>query len=211
MEMTNAFNKSVMNYFNNYLLYQMLSRNASGYGHISNSSNETLLLYKAEYGKQNAQFPLTEDAGVGLNKDLSKYRRDESSKHPVTVSEQLKLITALYGFSKSELGKIFGVTRQSIYNWYNNDEPDPKHLKKIKCLADMVFNVDPQPSQEIFHVYANETIEGYDKSLFNYLLDDVLEKEKIEKLSSILYEMSKERWRRIDAMPKPRYVNHSIG
>jgi len=210
MEMTNAFNKSVMNYFKNILLYQMLSRNASGYGHISNSSNETLLLYKAEYRKQNAQSPLTEDAGVGRNKDLSEYRRDEPPKYPVAIPEQLKLITSFYGFSKSKLGEIFGVTRQSIYNWFNNEEPDFKHYKKIKCLTGIVFNIDPIPSQEIFHVYIYDVIEGYDKSLFNYLLDDVIEKEKIEKLSSILYEMSKERWRRIDAMPKPRYINHSI-
>jgi DNA-binding XRE family transcriptional regulator len=123
----------------------------------------------------------------------------------ITTQEQLMLITAFFGFSKSKLAEIFGVTRQSIYNWFNDDEPVNEHWKKIKRLADVVSEVTIEPSQPIFHIYANEIMEGYAKSLFNYLLDDNFDKETVVRLSKTIYEMSKERWERIDAISRAKY------
>ena len=129
----------------------------------------------------------------------------EKPNRLVTTREQLMLISAFFGFSKSKLGEIFGVSRQCIYDWLDGTEPVNDHYRKIKRLADVAFEVDPQPSQPIFHVYANEAREGYDKSLFDYLLDDDFDTDTVVKLSRTLYEMSKERWKRIDAMPKAKY------
>jgi len=126
-------------------------------------------------------------------------------RYPITAREQLMLIAAFFGFSKLKLGEILGVTRQSIYNWFDDAEPVNEHYEKIKRLADVAFEVDPQPSQPIFHVYADEVIKGYAMSLFDYLLDDGFDKDTVLRLSRTLYEMSKERWERIDAMPKAKH------
>jgi len=121
------------------------------------------------------------------------------------TKDQLMLISAFFGFPKSKLGEIFHVTRQSIYNWFDNAEISSENYQKIKRLADVVLEVDPEPSQQIFHIYADEVIEGYDKSLFEYLLDDNFDKYAVVELSKTIYALSKERWQRIDAMPKAKY------
>jgi len=123
----------------------------------------------------------------------------------ITTREQLMLISAFFGFSKSKLGKIFGVTRQSIYNWLDNNKSDDEHYEKIQRLADVVLEVDPAPSQPVFHVYVNSIIEGYSKSLLDYLLDSNFNKDTVVGLSKTIYEMSKERWKRIDSTPRAKY------
>jgi hypothetical protein len=120
------------------------------------------------------------------------------------------LISAFFGFSKSKLGIIFNVSRQSIYNWFNNAEVAGEHYDKIKRLADVAFEIDPKPSQQIFHIYANDAMEGYKKSLFDYLCDNDFDHDTIVKLSKTVYEMSKERWKRIDAMPKAQYSQNDL-
>ena len=130
------------------------------------------------------------------------------TKKPISVltpREQLLLISTFFNFPKSKLGKIFDVTRQSIYDWFDNKNISSENYQKIKRLSDVVLEVDPEPSQQIFHIYANEVLEGYDKSLFEYLLDDDFDKNKIVELSKTIYEMSKERWRRIDKIPEAKY------
>jgi len=189
MAMTNSLNHEAENFFSELLIYQMLNRTISSPRTFFAFQNEAVALYPLFNSLQNLS---------------SAYVKKKTSK-PITTMEQLMLISAFFGFSKSKLGELLGVTRQSIYNWFNNSEVDSEHSKKIKCLADIAFEVDPKPSQHIFHVYANEVIEGYEKSLFHYLRDDDINKDKVIALSRTIYEMSKERWKRIEAIPKAQY------
>ena len=159
--------------------------------------------------QKNLQDEIAPSYPIYLNLQEAQYLPSAYAKkkpeRPITSREQLMLISTFFGFPKSKLGEIFGVTRQSIYNWFDGAEPDNEHYKKIKRLADVAFKVEPQPSQPIFHIYTNEVINGYDKSLFDYLLDDDFDKNVVTRLSRTLYKMSKERWKRIDAMPKAKY------
>ena len=163
-------------------------------------------LFPEQFLYQNPKQTVSGPGVVFIPQDFGRFLPTHIKKKqpppPVTTREQLMLISAFFGFSKSKLGEIFGVSRQSIYNWFDNSEVAVEHYEKIKRLADIAFEVDPQPSQQIFHVYANTMMDGYDKSLFDYLRDNDFDKDKVIKLSKTVYEMSRERWKRIDAMPK---------
>jgi len=182
MAMTNALNYVVEKYISELFLYQMQKQTVSSPAFVNG------LIYLHD-----------------LKEHLASVQPREKVAPPITTREQLMLISAFFGFSKSKLGLIFDVSRQAIYDWYNNVEPVQDHYEKIKRLADVAFEVDPKPSQQIFHVYANEVREGYERSLFDYLRDDDFDKDTVVRLSRTLYEMSKERWERIDAMPKAKY------
>jgi len=131
---------------------------------------------------------------------LQPHLCEEKPSPPLTTREQLMLISSFFGFSKSKLGEIFGVSRQSIYNWFDNANIDTQHYEKISRLAEVAYEVDPKPSQNIFHIYINNIIEGYEKSLFDYILENDFDKNTVVKLSKKIYEMSKERWKRIDVI-----------
>ena len=182
MAMMDAGNHGVLSQFPEAFFFQLIKQTFSGPILINQHVNN---LYPHEY--------------------LSSVRIMKKAETPLTTREQLMLITAFFGFSKLKLSEVFNVSRQSIHNWYNNSEVANEHYDKIKRLADIVFEIDPKPTQQIFHVYINDIIEGYSKSLFDYILDDNFKKETVLNLSKTLYEMSKKRWKRIDSTPKAKY------
>ena len=174
------------------LFYQMMKQAVSTPGFINNFYNDTFPSYLLFRNQQNFQF-------------LPAVHFINKQNNLITTREQILLISAFFGLSKTKLGEILGVSRQTIYNWYNNNDIAEENNDKIRRLADIANEVDPEPSQQIFHVYANDIIDGYEKSLINYLLDDDFDEYTVVNLSKTIYEMSKERWKRIDSMPKAKY------
>ena len=184
MEMTNAYPNRKINIIPEFFFYQIQQQTVSSPLCIPNWSGNGLL--------------------------LSSFINKKQLDRPVTTQEQLMLISAFFGFSKSKLGEIFGVTRQSIYNWFNNTEPVNEHYTKIKHLSDVAFEIDPEPTQQLFHVYVKDVISGFDKSLFDYLLEENFDHHAVVKLAKTIYEMSKARWKRIDAIPDAKYGSNEL-
>ena len=190
--MTYALNFGSEKKLSELLLYQMMKQTVSSPGFISYFYDDTVPLHLLIRNRQNSQlFPTVFII--------------EKRNNLITVREQLMLISAFFGFSKTKLAEIFGVTRQSVHNWFDNAEVASEHYEKIKRLAEVVREVDPKPSQQIFHAYANDIIDGYEKSLFEYIVAEDFNKDIIIKLSKTIYEMSIERWKRIDVIPKAKY------
>jgi len=192
MAMTYAQNYGSEKNLSELLLYQFMKQAVSSPGLISNFYGEIVPFRLLIRDQQNLQlFPTIY---------IIKKRNNL-----ITVREQLLLISAFFGFSKTKLAEIFGVTRQSVHNWFDNADVSNEHCEKIKRLADVVREVVPEPSQQIFHAYINDLIDGYNKSLLEYILADDFDKDIVVKLSKTIYEMSIERWKRIDAIPKAKY------
>ena len=189
MAMTYAQNYGNEKYLSELLRYHMMKHAVSSPGFISK--------YLFIQNWQNLQY-------------LPSVHVKEKPNLLITIREQLMLISAFFGFSKSKLGIIFNVSRQSIYNWFNNAEVAGEHYDKIKRLAAVAFEIDPKPSQQIFHIYANDVMEGYNKSLFDYLCDNDFDYDTVVKLSKTVYEMSRERWKRIDVMSKAQYSQNDL-
>lgn len=52
-----------------------------------------------------------------------------------TSAENLERIRVAFSLAVSDLGKTFNVSRQTIYNWLNGEQPTPEHTAKLKDLA----------------------------------------------------------------------------
>jgi transcriptional regulator with XRE-family HTH domain len=52
-----------------------------------------------------------------------------------SVSQELEHIRQFLPFSVSDLATLFGVSRQTIYNWVNGEQPKPEHLLKLHDLS----------------------------------------------------------------------------
>lgn len=124
----------------------------------------------------------------------------------MSPTEQVRLILSFYGFTKTELAQIIGISRPALYAWIDGtSEPDKENHDKLSALAQLAHDMQADPSVTLFHGYINRTIPGYDRSLLEYLsgtLDDMaLLRVLVRKISH----MTVERRERLDAMPKPRY------
>ncbi len=52
-----------------------------------------------------------------------------------TSAENLGRIRTIFSLAVSDLGKTFNVSRQTIYNWLNGEQPTPEHTAKLRDLA----------------------------------------------------------------------------
>lgn len=54
---------------------------------------------------------------------------------PAPFVEMMELVKAGFGRTMSRLPEVFGVSRQSLYNWLGGETPREQHQEKIRQLA----------------------------------------------------------------------------
>lgn len=90
-------------------------------------------------------------AGTGvIADDLSRLRQDRKNEpvisNPVkiytlettsvrTSAEDMEQIRKVLSPAMSDLAKSFNVSRQTIYNWLNGEQPTPEHMARLRDLA----------------------------------------------------------------------------
>jgi len=90
-------------------------------------------------------------AGTGaFADDLSRFRQDQKNEpiisNPIkiyavetksarTSAEDMEQIRKVLSPVMSDLAKSFNVSRQTIYNWLNGEQPNPAHTARLRDLA----------------------------------------------------------------------------
>lgn len=54
---------------------------------------------------------------------------------PAPYAELMQVIKTGFGRTMTRLPEVFGVSRQTLYNWLNGETPKPAHQEKLKQLA----------------------------------------------------------------------------
>jgi hypothetical protein len=128
---------------------------------------------------------------------------------PVSAKEQLDLIYSFFGFSCTDLSKILHVSRPTIYAWIDETEPKIENAEKLRYLAQIAFDIAPEPFCPMFYIFVNRPVEHNEKSLLEYLTDDTQPREFIVALASTIYQMSVDRRKRIEDIPKAKHGGKS--
>lgn len=136
-------------------------------------------------------------------------------KEPVYISlascEQVRLILSFYGFTKTELAKIIGISRPALYAWLDGtSEPTGANYEKLSTLAQLAHDIDVEPSVSLFHAYVKRPIPGYEKSLLEYLSGKLENMVFLSTLIRKLFQMTVERQGRLDSIPNARYSVDSV-
>lgn len=63
-------------------------------------------------------------------------REGQSTQRPAMTVQQMQQVKAGFGRTLSRLPQVFGVSRQTLYNWLEGDEPKEVHLGKLRELAE---------------------------------------------------------------------------
>ena len=115
-------------------------------------------------------------------------------------SEDTRLILDFYGFSKSELAKIMGVSRPALYAWLDaSSEPSRENAGRLGILAGMARELDPKATRPLFHGYIDRPIPGYSRSLLDMLMEAPSDLAPVRKLIAGILGMTRDRERRISA------------
>lgn len=81
--------------------------------------------------------------------ELSRNQQTEalekiSNAQPVVMGERLDLIKDRLSLSITQLAELFGVTRKTIYDWYEGTEPRPKAASRMEMLIDVLNQTSPE-------------------------------------------------------------------
>jgi transcriptional regulator with XRE-family HTH domain len=55
---------------------------------------------------------------------------------PAPYTELMQVIKSGFGRTMTRLPEVFGVSRQTLYNWLNGETPKPAHQEKLRQLAE---------------------------------------------------------------------------
>lgn len=128
----------------------------------------------------------------------------------LTSIEQVRFVLSFYGFTKTELASIIGISRPALYAWMDGtSEPTGENYDKLAQLSQLAHEIDPKPVNPLFHGFINRVIPGYSKSLLEYLLSKSENINSLQGLVREIYRLTEERLERLNTLPKARFATNS--
>ncbi len=132
--------------------------------------------------------------------------RNEPVYFTLSPPEQVRLILAFYGFTKTQLAQIIGISRPALYAWLDGtSEPESANHDKLAALAQLAHDVGAEQSITLFHGYVTRPIPGYEKSLIDYMTGALADGDFLARLIKKIVAMTVERRDRLQAIPKPMF------
>jgi hypothetical protein len=132
----------------------------------------------------------------------SKWLTNKNHSDHLSNSEYASLVSISLGLSKSDIARIFGITRPTLYSWIKG-ENDPKcneHLKRLHTLGDLTSKMCKKTKRPLFHGFVEKPMLNQEKSILELLLEKDWD---IGLLKSLLNEarcLTEERDEKFDAL-----------
>ncbi|MDD5135682.1 MAG: hypothetical protein PHP01_09790, partial [Phycisphaerae bacterium] len=106
----------------------------------------------------------------------------------VAIAERLDLIKDCLALSITQLAELFGVTRKTVYDWYEGTEPRPKAVNRMEILIEVLNKASPEVDLARLKAVWNVPVSG---TSFRAVLGDdnlnadTLQKALLEKLNEL--------------------------
>lgn len=172
------------------IVFESSSELLSGWGKTILSSlniaNTTQLLktnrgYELLVNEQRVQVQLCDDQPTETSQKASNIQL-------VAVAERLDLIKDHLALSITQLAELFGVTRKTVYDWYEGTEPRPKAVNRMEILIEVLNKASPEVDLARLKAVWNVPVSG---TSFRAVLGDdnlnadTLQKALLEKLNEL--------------------------
>lgn len=193
------------------------------------NSNSLLKSTGMAVGTVISLFSYPTEANIGtagsryIQTNLNRQSQDSLSSHlkvnidncvvaPRTTAEDLIRVRTVLKPTVSELAKVFGVSRQAIYNWQSGEDPQPIYADKLKDLASAADVIAGEALTLNGHILKRKISNG--KTLFEIAANGGSSKEAAQTLVKILRKESEQRKllaSRLQTRAKPTINSYDIG
>ena len=120
-------------------------------------------------------------------------RRARLGSSDMSTAEQIALLVHTLGFNKSQLGKVFRVSRQSIYDWLKGANVKENNLRRLTELAGLVQEMAPGKQRPLYHRFTTSPIKEGEPSLLDLLLAEQWDQDRIRSHLSHARELTAKR------------------
>ena len=135
-----------------------------------------------------------------LNADSSSclpYRelgeRETALPSLLPTTHQISLVVHTLGFTKRQLGDVFGVSRQAIYNWLKGIGIADAHARKLLLLASLLADITRDTQLPLYHRFTTQPLAPGQPSIYELLCTDPWDTDKISALLRRARELTTER------------------
>jgi DNA-binding XRE family transcriptional regulator len=127
------------------------------------------------------------------------------------VHAQVRSVLEYFGLSKSDLAKILGITRPTLYAWLDGHiEPKSENTRRLVALASIVEGTSEFKGQALFHAYVERPMSGFPVALIEALAAPTLDAALIRTMVARIRAMTTERNARIGTdIPKVKQTGYS--
>jgi len=122
-----------------------------------------------------------------------------SNSAAIPYSEHASLVSSALGLGKSDVARILGISRPTLYSWIKgNSEPrESDHPERLRKLGELTAEICKESKRPLYHRFVEEPLPNQPVSIFNLLLADDWDIAELRKLFAEARRLTSERDQRL--------------
>jgi hypothetical protein len=90
----------------------------------------------------------------------------------IPFSEYASLVSSALGLGKSDIARILGISRPTLYSWIKRtSEPrENDHPERLRTLGELTVEICKESKRPIYHRFVEEPLPNQTSSILNFLL-----------------------------------------
>ena len=113
----------------------------------------------------------------------------------IPFSEYASLVSTALGLGKSDIARILGISRPTLYSWIKGDsEPrDNDHPERLRLLGELTRQICKDTARPLYHRYVVDPLPNQTNSIFSLLQTEHWDEAKLSKLLTEARQLTTER------------------
>lgn len=130
----------------------------------------------------------------------------------IPFAEQALLVCTSLGLGKSDLSRVFGVSRPALYAWIHGDsEPQGRNADRLRTLSALAREICRDTKRPLYKRFVDSPLPGESISIKDLLLRKEWSLEELRHLLSQARQLTSERDARIARAKWPRDAETELG
>ncbi len=128
----------------------------------------------------------------------------------IPFSEHASLVSTALGLGKSDVARIFGVSRPTLYSWIKGTS-EPKgsdYSDRLRTLGELTSEICKEMSRPLYHRFVEEPLPAQTTSIFKLLQAEQWDKLQLRQLLAEARRLTSERDQRL-GQPIPANVSQA--
>ena len=121
--------------------------------------------------------------------DIGRFMLQPQPISALPIARQVRELQAALSVNKSELARILGVSRPTVYDWLDGGEPNGDNRSRIRTLLRLVSECRVSARSPLFPRFVRSALEPGDRSLLELLgeerIDGVAAKDVIRRAKAL--------------------------
>jgi len=130
----------------------------------------------------------------------SASRASSVASQSIPLREHASLASTVLGLGKSQIARILGVSRMTLYDWIKGEiEPQGRNAVRLASLGRLTTEISRDTERPLYHRFVETPLEGEPSSILELLLQDEWDEQQLLALLQRARDLTAERDRRIGA------------